>query len=98
MSEAFPNGIFCSLIDPGIHGVLIPLLFCASFIAFMWGVFFYALHGEYDEYAREMSKGLMLWSIFAFLFMAAVWGIVEWIYGAVGVGSAIKTYASDIHR
>ena len=85
----FPNGIFCGFIDPALHGFLIPALFSASFVAFLWAMFYYAIAGEYDEFAREMSKGLMLWAIFAFIFMIVVWGIVEWVYSAAGVGSAI---------
>lgn len=81
------NGVFCSFVDPAIHALILPVIFCASFIAFVWAVFYYAIAGEYDEFAREMAKGLMLWSIMAFIVMAALWGIVEWIYSMVGVGS-----------
>ncbi len=82
-------GIFCAYIDPAIHSIIIPAIFALSFIAFLWAVFYYAIAGEYDEYAREMSKGLMLWSIMAFLFMAALWGLVEWAYSLAGIGSGV---------
>lgn len=81
--------LFCQYIDPGLHGILIPLIFTASFVAFLWAVAYYAFEGEYDEYAREMSKGLMLWSILAFLFMVVVWGILEVIYDYAGLSSAV---------
>jgi|GEM_PF-1612998 len=82
-------GIFCAYIVPGINGILIPLLFLASFVSFTWGVFHYAIVGEYDEFAREMSKGLMLWSILAFIFMVIVFGIAGFAYDAVGLSAAI---------
>ena len=83
------NGLFCGFIDPAIHVVLIPAVFTISFIAFLWAVFYYAIAGEYDEFAREMAKGLMLWSIMAFLVMAAVWGAIDVIYGWLGISSGM---------
>ena len=82
-------GAFCAYIDPAIHSVLIPIVFASSFIAFLWGVFYYALAGEYDEFAREMAKGLMLWSVIAFIVMVVLWGLIEWVYSTLGVGSAM---------
>lgn len=83
------SSVFCGFIDPAIHVVLIPAIFTISFIAFLWAVFYYAIAGEYDEFAREMAKGLMLWSIMAFLVMAAIWGVIEVVYGWLGISSGM---------
>lgn len=83
------SGIFCGVIEPALSGILIPVIFSVSFIAFLWAVFYYAIAGEYDEYARDMAKSLMLWGILAFLFMVIVWAMVGVVYDWVGVNPAM---------
>lgn len=83
------NGVFCAYIDPAIHGIIIPTIFVFSFVSFLWAIFYYAIEGEYDEFAREMAKGLMLWSIMAFIVMVVIWQLVEVVYEWAGIGSGM---------
>lgn len=62
---------------------LIPLLFTAIFITFIWGLFRYYIPGGADEHARDEGKVLMVWAVCAFVVMVIIWGIANSIGGLV---------------
>lgn len=65
-----------------INTVLVPLVFAAAFLVFIWGVLQYVIAGGHDEEKREQGKSLMLWGIIGFFVMASVWGLVNILRGS----------------
>jgi hypothetical protein len=74
-----------------INYVLVPLIFAAAFLVFLWGVFraYIFKHGE-----EEVTNGhqLILWGIVGFVVMISLWGIVNVVsntFGLYGIGAPI---------
>lgn len=76
--------LFCGVLTPLVGQFILPALFVASFVAFVWSVFYYAIVGEYDEAARNSSKALMIWSISAFIVMAVIGWVAFGLFGLAG--------------
>lgn len=68
-----------------INKLLVPLLFAISFITFLYGVAkTYILSN--GEKAEEGHK-LILWGIIGFVVMVSLWGLVNVVSGAFGLGN-----------
>ena len=66
-----------------VYELLIPLLFTAIFITFIWGLFRYYIPGGADEHARDEGKVLMVWAVCAFIALVIIWSVENSIGGLV---------------
>lgn len=68
-----------------INTILVPLLFAAAFIVFLYGVFkaYIWSHGD----SGEVSKGhrLILWGLVGFAVMISIWGLVNIVTNTFGL-------------
>ena len=70
-----------------INGTLIPLIFAAALLFFIYGMFKYFIMGGDDEDSREKGKQLMLWAVIGFVAMVSIFGVVNLIAGGLGFSS-----------
>ena len=75
------NGVtdFKGLIDVFyniIGGVLVPLLFSAAVVAFLYGVQKYILAGASEDKVKE-GREMMIYGIIGLAVMFSVWGLVR---------------------
>jgi hypothetical protein len=70
-----------------INNVLVPVLFAAAFIVFLWGAFDTFIVGANNEEVKEHGKNLMLWGLIGFFVMVSVWGLVNILTGSVQFGN-----------
>ena len=69
-----------------INGTLVPFIFALAFLVFIWGVAQYFIFSHGSEEGQEKGKNLMLWGLIGFFVMVSVWGIVNLLVGAAGLG------------
>jgi hypothetical protein len=75
---------FLEDISSFINSTLIPLVFAAALLMFIYGMFKYFIMGGDDDGNRETGRKLMLGSIVAFVAMVSIFGIVNLIAGGLG--------------
>lgn len=69
-----------------INDVLIPLVFAAALLMFIFGMFRFFIAGGADDEKREQGKSLMLYAILGFVLMVSIFGIVNLIANGLGFG------------
>ena len=79
------------LIINTINNVLVPVLFAAAFIVFLWGAFDTFIVGANNEEVKEKGKNLMLWGLIGFFVMISVWGLVNILTGPTGFTGGAPT-------
>ena len=79
------------LIINTINNVLVPVLFAAAFIVFLWGAFDTFIVGANNEEVKEKGKNLMLWGLIGFFVMISVWGLVNILTGTTGFTGGAPT-------
>lgn len=77
-------GTFFQSITTFINNTLIPLLFAAALLVFLYGMFKFFILGGGDEGSRSEGRQLMLWAIIAFVVMVSIFGIVNLISSGLG--------------
>lgn len=70
----------------GIVNILIPLAMALAVLAFFWGLVVYIFQSG-DDAKRKKGVGLMGWGIAALFVMVAVWGLIQFIAGNLGIGT-----------
>jgi hypothetical protein len=68
-----------------IIDLLLPIVVAIALLAFFWGLakFIFAAG---DESAKEQGKRIMIWGIVALFVIVSVWGLVNFLGDATGVG------------
>jgi len=66
---------------------LVPLIFAAAFIAFLWGVFQYFILGGANEEKRKEGRVFILYGIIGLVVMLSIWGIVNLLTNSLSFGS-----------
>jgi len=69
----------------GILGTLTTVIIALALVFFFWGLAKFILASGEEE-AKEEGKRIMFWGILAFVVMIGIWGIVNFLIGAFGVG------------
>jgi hypothetical protein len=72
---------FGNLIDKAL-----PIVVAIALLGFFWGLAKFILNAN-DEEKRKEGKSLMIWGIVGLFVMVSVWGLVQFIGNAIGVGS-----------
>ena len=67
---------------------LIPIMMALAVLAFFWGLVKYIASAS-DEAAKEGGKTLMIWGMIALFVMVALWGILGWVQGQLGLNGTI---------
>ena len=73
-----------------IIGILIPACMALAVLAFFWGLVKYIASAS-DETAKEGGKTLMIWGMIALFVMVALWGILGWVQGQLGITGTVST-------
>ncbi len=89
LQDVFPNllGFF--------DGYLVPFLLGVAFFIFVWNVIRFAVFGGATEEGRENAKSLILYSIGAFVFILAFWGIVNIFVDGIGLDNCNNDVVPD---
>jgi hypothetical protein len=72
---------FGNLVDKAL-----PIVVALALLGFFWGLAKFILNAN-DEDKRKEGKQLMIWGIVGLFVMVSVWGLVQFIGNALGVGS-----------
>lgn len=75
---------FLDDISSFINGTLIPLVFAAALLLFIYGMFKYFIMGGADEGNRKTGRSLMIWAIVGFVAMVSVFGVVNLVANGLG--------------
>lgn len=75
---------FIGNITTFVNNTIIPLIFAAALVIFIWGMFQYFVRGGHSEDSQEKGKQLMLWATVGFVMMVSIWGIVNLVAGGLG--------------
>ena len=73
-----------------IINILIPACMALAVLAFFWGLVKYIASAS-DEAAKEGGKTLMIWGMIALFVMVALWGILGWVQGQLGITGTVTT-------
>jgi uncharacterized protein YgbK (DUF1537 family) len=57
--------------------IVLPAIFSAAAIVFVWSLFLRYIKGVYEEETKEHSKTMMFWSVLALVTMMAIWTIAQ---------------------
>jgi hypothetical protein len=82
-----------------IVAALIPLIFAAAFLFFLWGVLRFM--AATDSTKKEESKKFIMWGIVALFVMVSLWGIIKILGQTLGVESTVpllQTESLDIKK
>lgn len=79
------KGLIISVHD--IINILIGIVASCALLFFIWGLAKFILHVSGDEGAVEEGKRLMKWGLMALFVMVSIWGIVNFLVDASGLGS-----------
>lgn len=91
IAAAQVNSIFsaATVITQIINGVLVPLVFAASFLVFIWGVFQWFIAGAEDQEKRKDAGKKMLYGVIGFFIMVSVWGLVNILLGTFNLNQNV---------
>jgi hypothetical protein len=70
-----------------INSYLVPFVFAAAFLVFIWGMFKFFIMGGHSDEARGQGKSLMLWGVVGFVMMVSIWGVVNVVADGLGFRS-----------
>jgi len=68
-----------------INETLVPLIFAAAFLVFIWGVFQYFILSKGSDDGQEKGRNLMIYGLIGFFVMVSVWGIINLLVGTFGL-------------
>lgn len=71
-----------------IGDILIPLIFAAALLMFIYGMFKFFILGGHNKESQEEGKQLILWAVIGLVLMVSIWGIVNIIAGGLFGASA----------
>jgi hypothetical protein len=72
-----------------ITNAVIPLLFAAAAVVFVWGVVQFFIIGAGEENKRAEGRQFMIWGIIAITAMLCVWGLVNILGSTFGLNTSV---------
>ena len=69
-----------------VVNILIPAFFALAIVFFFYGMAKYILAAGDPTKAKE-GRGIMIWGVIAIAIMAVLFGLVQWLAGAVGINN-----------
>lgn len=70
------------------NSTIIPLIFAVAVFFFIWNAARYFIFNGENEAGQDSAKRLALYGIAALVIMLSLWGIVNMVSGAFGIGRA----------
>lgn len=70
-----------------IVSVLIPLIFVAAFLVFLWGVFRFMTAATAKD--KKVGQQVIWWGLLALFVMVSVWGIIKIVGTILGIDSTV---------
>ena len=77
--------------------ILVPVVFSVALLYFFLGVSQFILKDAGNDKTREEGKKKMLWGIIALFVMVSIYGILQFIGGAVGIKVTTPTAGQNIN-
>jgi hypothetical protein len=71
--------------------ILIPAVFALAILFFFWGMAKYILSAGDATKAAE-GKSIMIYGVIAIAVMAVLFGLVQWLAGAVGINPTTSSF------
>jgi hypothetical protein len=68
------------------NSTIIPLIFAVGVFFFIWNAARYFIFNGENEAGQDSAKRLALYGIAALVIMLSIWGIVNMVSGAFGIG------------
>lgn len=82
-------GQFLTNLNNVVVGPALTLLFGVAFVIFVWGIVEYIRDsGSEAGEGRETGKRSMIWGLVGMIIMVSVYGIIQIIYGTLGVDTS----------
>lgn len=83
-----PTGNLANLIISlrNLVSLALPVVVGLALLGFFWGLMKFVFSAGNEE-AKEQGKHIMIYGIIALFVMVAVWGLVGFIAGSLGVGT-----------
>lgn len=72
------------------NSAVIPVLIGLAIIYFIWGLVGFVKSAG-DAKAQEAGKGHMIWGLVALVVMVSIFGIINWLQSATGLGTGTVT-------
>jgi len=72
-----------------VVGIALPIVVALGLITFFWGLVKF-IFAQGNEEAKADAKRIMLWGLIALFVMVSVWGLVEFIGNALGIGQGTQ--------
>ena len=64
--------------------IIIPLIFAAAFVVFIWGITnYFFLHVDNEEKRRE-GKAFIFWGVLGMVLLFSVWGVLNLLLSTLG--------------
>lgn len=74
-----------------INRAIVPFLFTAAFLLFIWGVFrYFFASGSDAEEKRKEGRNFIMYGIIGFFLMMAIWGIVNLLLNTFGFDRQLR--------
>lgn len=73
---------------------IVPLLFAAAWVVFIWGVVLYIAHGG-DEAKRKKGIQFIVWGIIGLFIMVSIWAIIGILMGTFDFGTTVVPQLQD---
>lgn len=80
-----------------INTILVPFVFAAAFIVFLYGIFKTFILGASEEEKQKEGKQLMLYSVIGFVFMLSIWGIVNLFAEGLGLNETGPSFVPTVN-
>jgi hypothetical protein len=78
---------FIGKVSTFINSVLIPFVFAAALLMFVYGMYKYFIYqGAVSEVEKESGKDLMIYAVIGFVLMVSIWGIVNLVASGLFTG------------
>ena len=69
-----------------VVGLALPIVVAIALLAFFWGLVKF-IFAQGNEEAKGEGKKIMLWGLIALFVMVGVWGLVDFIAGALEINT-----------
>ena len=73
-------------ITGAINGIIVPVIFSLSALAFLYGVYKYFILGAGDVENRVAGRSFVIWGLLGMVVLFSVWSLVNIILSTFGIG------------
>jgi hypothetical protein len=81
-----------------LNSVVLPAIIALAFLFFIWNAFRYFILGGANPDDQEKARTLAVWGIAAFVVLSSLWGMVNILVDAFGLGNTNPVRPDYIHE